>query len=282
MDHPLLAPGMDGHTHTSFCPHGDRQPTRLYLEHAVDRGLRRLAITEHLPLPDGFHDPMGPHQCAMPPEDLLPYLDEAEQLRAEFADHLDVLVGAEVDWLGSAQGGWHEATLAQLDSIWDRLAPEATLLSVHFIDGTIVDGNPDLSLAYAPGEPPDAYHLAYYDALDAALRSSWTVGRRDLRPRRIGHLTLPRKFIRALPLAEPERVEERVLRLLERIAAEGLQLDYNTAGLDKEQCGETYLPAPYLRHALDLGIELVHGSDAHAPERVGNHRDVVAETLRDA
>lgn len=264
----------DGHTHSPWCPHGSDRPLDDYLEQAVALGFERYAVTEHIPLPDGFFDPLGPYECAPHPDVLDAYLAGVEDAKARWAGRIDVLVGLEIDYLGAAQGGWHGDLLRRLDAIWDRLDPAATLLSVHFIDGTLVDGTPELTAALVPpGEPNDAYHLRYYAVLEAALGASWRWRGRDLRPRRVAHLTLPRKFIRALPLREPERVLDAATRVLERVAREGLELDLNTAGLDKPWCGETYLPEPLLTRARELGIPLVFGSDAHAPEEVGRHLD---------
>ncbi|MBI5831796.1 MAG: histidinol-phosphatase HisJ [Armatimonadetes bacterium] len=272
-------PWFDGHTHSHFCPHGSREPLRGYLDRAVELGLRRLAITEHIPAPDGFIDPMGPGECYGPIADLDPYLAECEALRDEYADRVEVLIGLEIDWLGDAQGGWHEPLLDILARVWPRLDHEATLLSVHFLADTAVDGTAALSMRIAPGEPADAYHLAYYAALRRALDASWTRDGQDLRPRRVGHLTLPRKFVRALPLTDPERVWAAALATVDHIAREGLQLDVNAAGLDKPDCGELYVPEPLLGRAIELGVELVFGSDAHAPRGVGKHLDLVEAAI---
>ena len=272
-------PLFDGHTHSHFCPHGSREPLQGYLDRAVELGLRRLAVTEHIPAPTGFVDPIGANECYGPISDLGPYLDECERLREAYADRLELLIGLEIDWLGDAQGGWHEPLLDLLATVWHRLDHEATLLSLHFLGDTAVDGTPELSMRIAPGQPPDAYHLAYYAALQRAIGASWQRGGLDLRPRRIGHLTLPRKFQKALPLREPERVAEAELATLELIAAEGLQLDVNAAGLDKPDCGEIYVPEPLLGRAIELGVELVFGSDAHAPRGVGKHLDRVKAAI---
>ena len=267
----------DGHTHSEFCPHGSREPLERYLDRAVELGLRRYCVTEHIPLPTGFVDPMGPYECAGPAEDLAAYLTRGDEVRAAYADRLTVFVGLEIDWLGGAQGNRHADLLAMLAPVWDRLAPEATLLSVHFVGSGLVDGTPDLAAGLVPpGASIDALHLRYYTELRAALTASWRHDGRDLRPRRVSHLTLPRKFVRRQPLAEPERVWAAADEVLELIAREGLELDLNTAGLDKPDCGEIYLPEPLLSRALALGIPLVFGSDAHAAREVGRHREVVA------
>lgn len=270
-------PAFDGHTHTHFCPHGSREPLERYLDRAVELGFARYALTEHIPLPAGFRDPMGPLECAGPLDSLWPYLDYAERVREQYASVLTVYVGLEIDYLGAAQGGWHGELLRVLAPVWDRLDPEATLLSLHFLGDALVDGTVELQRALAP--TADALHLWYYRCLESALQASWRYGGRDLRPRRVGHLALPRKFVRAHPLAEPERVWDAATRVLETVAREGLELDVNAAGLLKPDCGELYLPEPLLGRAVALGIPLVYGSDAHAPAGVGQRREAVLAAL---
>jgi histidinol-phosphatase (PHP family) len=280
MNQALFDPAFDGHTHSPFCPHGAADPLAAYLDRAVGLGFRRYAVTEHMPLPAGFRDPMGPYQCAGPIADLPPYLTAVEQAREAYAGRLRVYVGLEVDYLGGVSPDWHEAVLDLLDTVWDRLEPEGTLLSVHFLGNSLVDGTVHLAAGLIPeGLSPDAYHLRYYAMLKEALTVSWRRRGRDLRPRRLSHLTLPRKFIAALPLAEPRRVDQAAREVLELVAAEGLELDLNSAGLDKAECGEIYLPEPLLGWAVELGIPLVFGSDAHRAAEVGRHHDAVLAAL---
>lgn len=81
----------------------------------------------------------------------------------------------------------------------------------------------------------------------------------------IAHLDLPKKFGDRLPEEALLELAEPALRAM---AEEGLFLDVNTAGLRKP-VGEVY-PAPaLLNRALELGIGVVLGSDAHRPEEVG-------------
>lgn len=278
---PLPDPLFDGHTHTGWCPHGSGRPLREFLESAVAKGFRRYAVTEHVPLPDGLIDPLGPLECANAPETLGPYLDEVERLRDEYADRLEVLPGLEVDYFGAARDGWHGALLEQIAPHAGRLHPEATLLSIHLIDDRVMDGSVAEAAALIPaGGTIDDVHLRYYRLLETALTCSWRWGRRDLRPGRVAHLTLPNKWRRSLPLREPERVLDAATVVLERIASEGLSLDLNTAGYDKPDCGESYLPRPLLDRALALGIPVVLGSDAHHPAEVGRHFEAATTAAR--
>lgn len=269
-------PGFDGHTHTEFCPHGSGRPLAEFLDRAVELGLTKYAVTEHIPLPHGFADPFGRRECAGEPEELVPYLDAAERQREAFAGRLDVRVGLEIDYLGAAQGGWHHAILQMLYPVRERLDDEATILSLHFLANVVIDGTAEMTAAglLRPGDAPDVAHLRYYAVLQSALKASWTWRGVDLRPRRLGHLTLPRKFVKALPLREPERVLDAATQVLELAIAEGLSLDLNTAGLDKPDCGEVYVPEPLLTRAAELGATVVLGSDAHDPSEVGRHREI--------
>jgi len=93
----------------------------------------------------------------------------------------------------------------------------------------------------------------------------------------IGHLDLPKKFGH-LP---PEEAWELVEGVLGAIQAANLALDVNTAGWRKP-VGELY-PAPrILRRARELGIPVVLGSDAHAPEEVGARFAEAAALLAEA
>lgn len=276
-------PRWDGHTHTQWCPHGAARPTHEYLDRALELGFERCALTEHCPLPPGFQDPFGRRECAMLVDELPGYLAEAEALREQYAGRLEVRVGLEIDYLGAAQGGWHGPLLDLLGPIWSRLAPDATILSLHFLDDQVVDGTVDRMRALIPpGESVEAVHLRYYATLRSALTASWRWRGQDLRPRRLGHLTLPRKFSRALPLSDPDRVEAAALSVVELAAAEGVELDLNTSGLDKPDCGEIYLSESLARRAIELGVPLVYGSDAHAPEQVGRHLAAAADLVRQA
>ncbi|MBI2298964.1 MAG: histidinol-phosphatase HisJ [Armatimonadetes bacterium] len=271
----MLDLAIDGHTHSPFCPHGSPRPLDEYFARAVELGLERYAVTEHIALPHGFVDPMGPRECAMLPEEMTAYLDDADAARERFPGPLTIYVGFEVDYLGAAQGGWHGELLRMLHGVWGRVDPEATVLSLHFVDRTVVDGTAAMAAAelVSPSGTSDGYHLRYYRLLASAVNASWRYRGVDLRPRRLGHLTLPTKFVRTLPLAEPERVLDAATRVLELAVREGLEIDCNTAGLDKPECGETYLPEPLLSRALELGAQVVFGSDAHAPEEVGRYRE---------
>ena len=88
----------------------------------------------------------------------------------------------------------------------------------------------------------------------------------------LGHLTYPGKakshpHRRAIPFAEHREIVDEILKVL---ASRGKGMEINTSGLGS--CG-AYLPSfDYFRRFKELGGQIVTvGSDAHNPDRVGQH-----------
>ena len=82
---------------------------------------------------------------------------------------------------------------------------------------------------------------------------------------------------RIIPL---EAYRDLIAEILKVLIAKGKGIEINTSGVDR--CGD-YLPGvEYLKLFKDLGGELVTvGSDAHAPERVGQYSSQACAILKD-
>jgi histidinol-phosphatase (PHP family) len=81
----------------------------------------------------------------------------------------------------------------------------------------------------------------------------------------VGHLDIAKKFGHRPADAD---LLEMVQPVLDRIAAAGMGLDVNTAGL-RRPVGEIYPSPLILSLAQERGIPICFGSDAHRPEEVG-------------
>ncbi len=258
-------PRWDGHTHSRWCPHGSREPTRRFVRKAVDLGFERYSITEHGPVPGRIGGAYPPDSYTTPIEDLDRCLEEAWELRSEFAGEIEVLPGLEIDFFHGAE----EQTAAVVERYGDRLLD--ALLSVHFLPA----GEGFRMVDYSPEDIREGL-LPYYGSIDAVFAAYWEAVRASARadfgpkgPRRLGHVGLCWKFRRVLRPEHPERLDPLIDETLDIVARRGFALDIDAAGLRNPDCGTPLPPPPIIERARRRGIPLVFGSDAHAVDHVG-------------
>ena len=255
----------DGHTHTSWCGHGSREATRLFVERALALGFDRYSITEHGPVRPGIGGAYAPDAYATPAEDVERCLDEAEAISAEFAGRIEVLPGLEIDYIPGAE----EETAAVVDRFGPRLRD--ALISIHFLP---VAGGYRM-IDYSPEDFADGL-VAHYGSVTEVHRAYWEAVRACVladfgpyTPRRLGHLGLVWKFRTVHCPADEADLDPLIDEVLDRIAARGCAIDIDAAGLRNPTCGRTMPPPDLLERALARGIPLVFGSDAHAVKHVG-------------
>jgi len=263
----------DGHVHSGFCPHGSGEPTRLYLDKAVELGFRRVSIVEHYPLPPGFPPPPTSFPIDMRPDEVDPYIEETLALRDEYSDRIDVLFGFEWDYLP----GYENWTREQMDIVGPRTLDG--LLSVHFLDKTIIDETAEIFLSHVISSNiktlDNAYRLYYKTVLDSV--------RADLgafKPRRISHLNLIRRFQMNVPA--PGEFREEIIAIVNEVASRDMQLDLNMSGIRRPLCGEPYVPV-WLIEMITLGkidVMCIFGSDAHSADSVGSGLGEALEIVR--
>ncbi|GIP38111.1 histidinol-phosphatase [Paenibacillus sp. J31TS4] len=257
----------DGHTHTSFCKHGNPAGLGEYLERAAALGFTRYSVTEHPPLPERWVDDEGlMAELAMGMDEMPAYLDEVERHKCAYEGRLEVLAGLELDYLPGAEA----FTFGLVDRFGERL--DDYIVSVHYLPGKrgmrCIDFTPDdfregLISYYGSME---RVVEEYYDHVEEAIGIA---ARLPGGTKRIGHVNLIEKFRLVLPPIDMAQIERRLERLVPRLAAAGVGLDVNMAGLRVPTCGRSYVPEWFLGRCIDEGIAVVYGSDAHKPEHVG-------------
>lgn len=246
----------DGHVHSPFCPHGTKDPFDTYIEQAITLGYKSISFTEHAPLPSQFHDPTPDKDSGMDPLLLIDYLKELHKLRDRYKSEIQIEVGLEVDYIE----GFEKETTEFLQTYGHYLTD--SILSVHFLkveNKYICMDFSDQSfkeLVNVAGNIEKVYHL-YYETVKKAIRSD--LG--SFKPKRLGHLTLVRKFQLLYP--RPTTENTLVNQVLEEVKKADMALDYNGAGWIKSHCKETYPSIDIARKAYQMGIPLVYGSDAH-------------------
>ncbi|MFD1672051.1 histidinol-phosphatase HisJ [Agrilactobacillus yilanensis] len=273
----------DGHTHTEFCPHGAGDDVELMIQKAIQFGFQEYSITEHAPLPPEFHQDYqgstsGIEEAAMSLTDLPAYFKKCQKLQAKYRSQLKINIGFELDFLPSQ--------LAWTKDFWAEYGAQTTdnVLSIHFLKGLndkywCVDNTIE---EYQTGllTPIQDAQLLYGQYLDA-LKTAVTTNFGPYAPKRLGHLTLIKKFQDALHLPTTFDANNltKLTALLTAVQKNNFALDLNTAGLYKTYCNETYPDPQTIQKAYDMGIPLVYGSDAHSVSAVGGGYHQVAQYL---
>ncbi len=265
----------DGHTHTEFCPHGSREDVELMIQRAIQLGFTDYSITEHAPLPPEFRadyegSVSGFDEAAIAMTDVDAYLKKAHAMQAKYRDQIHITVGFEVDYLPT-QVAWTRDFLNEYGPQTDE-----NILSVHFMRGThnhfwCVDNELDeFETGLLPLAEKDLQNLyaAYFNTLRGALLAD--LG--DFAPKRVGHLTLIKKFqdYFHLPQTFDNANIHRIGDLLTLMKTQGRALDLNVAGLFKPYCNETYPTMPIVWMARARKLPIVYGSDAHSVAEVGH------------
>jgi histidinol-phosphatase (PHP family) len=246
----------DGHIHSQYCPHGSKDKMVDYVEKAIQLGLEEISFTEHAPLPHGFVDSTPTEDSAMRLDDLGAYLVEVEALKKDYREIIKVNVGLEVDYIE----GYEEETKYFLNQFGPSL--DDTILSVHFLKNgsryDCVDYSPDIfEKLISDYGSIDHIYRKYFETLKLSICANLGV----YKPKRIGHMTLIKKFHKKFP--SNHSYEKEILFLLTLIKEKGYELDYNGAGTAKPLCREPYPPNWVIEEAKKLHIPLVYGSDAH-------------------
>lgn len=230
----------DYHLHTPLCRHATGSP-REYAAHAISAGLTEIGFSDHSPMErDDFDD------WRMRLDQLNEYVESVRAVQRDFPQ-LTVGLALEVDYL-PGQEDWIRELAARHP--WDYL-----IGSVHYISNGWDIDNPKKLALWAEH---DAYEVwaEYFDSLTRAAGS----GLFEI----IGHVDLPKKFGFV-----PDRDCTSLFRtLLNAAARSGSAIELNTAGLRKD-CREIYPSREVLQIAMETGVAITFGSDAHAPNEVG-------------
>ena len=247
----LIDTTIDGHVHTRRCGHAVGEMVE-YVEQAVARGLRVITFLEHLEAGINYQPKSWLEQ-----EDFDDYFAEGLRLRERFRGVIEVRLGVETGYNPAAPAAVR-TRLAR--DPWDRVG-----LSCHFH----AHGGSHLNLLSRRQESLDTFAAIgvdrvlsrYFDALIAAVR--------EIDCDVLCHLDAALRHYPALRFDDSHR--QQIIDLLDAVQERGVALEINTSGFDFRG---TPFPAPWIiTLALERGIPLSAGSDAHRPEDVGRYFD---------
>ena len=248
---------IDYHTHHVRCGHAEGS-LEDYIRRAIGIGLDHIGLSDHMPLvhvDPAFYWP----GMAMPMDELPRYVEEALELKEKYKGRIAVRVGIEADYIEG-----HEEAIERIvrGYPWDYV-----IGSVHFLgEWDITDYRQ--TEGWKGRDPMDVYEQ-YYDA----VRKAAATGFYDV----IGHIDVVKRF-GVRPEGDVTHLEDMAL---EAVAKAGLAIELNASGL-RMPCAEMFPSDRMIAKALELGIPITLGSDAHQPERVAEHLDRAREALRAA
>ncbi|WP_334074005.1 MULTISPECIES: histidinol-phosphatase HisJ [Paenibacillus] len=251
---------IDYHTHHARCGHAVGS-LEEYVRRGIEIGLSQIGLSDHMPL---LHvDPAAYYpEMAMPMEELPRYVEEAFSLKEKYRGQIDVRVGLEGDYIE----GWEE----QIEGIVRAYPWDYVIGSVHFL------GEWDVSdfrqVHHWEGQDVFAVYERYYDAVAKAAATGFY----DI----MGHLDVIKRFGHRPDDARQAETAALERRALKAVRAAGVAMELNASGLSKP-VAEMFPSRRVLAAAVELGIPLTVGSDAHDPMKLSEHLDTARALLHE-
>ncbi|WP_018751872.1 histidinol-phosphatase HisJ [Paenibacillus sanguinis] len=249
---------IDYHTHHERCGHAVGK-LEEYIQQGIARGLDHIGLSDHMPL---LHvDPATYYpEMAMPLAELPRYVEEAFALKEKYRGQIEVRVGLEGDYVE----GWEEAISKLIEMYpWDYV-----IGSVHFLgEWDVTDYR---QVRHWEGQDALAIYQRYYEAVTKAAATGFY----DI----MGHLDVIKRFGYKPGAGSEQAVLELERTALNAVAQAGVAMELNASGLSKP-CTEMFPSERILQRAIELGIPLTLGSDAHDPQKLGEHLDTARALL---
>jgi len=255
---PLIDITTDGHVHTRLCNHATGEMEE-YVKKAVQRGLTTIIFLEHLEAGIQY-----PARSWLEKEEFDYYFQEGTRLQQRYHGIIDVRLGVETGYNPAAAITLKEK-LAQYP--WDRIG-----LSCHFHchEGFHLNllSRRQESLERLATIGIDRIVTEYFDALIEAIE----IIDCDV----LCHLDAVLRHYPGIGFTEDH--QRQIELLLDGMQKKGVALEINTSGFDYR--GFPF-PAPWIiKSAMERGLPLYAGSDAHQPEDVGRYFDQLPEYLQ--
>lgn len=251
---------IDYHTHHARCGHAVGE-LEEYVKRGIEMGLHQIGLSDHMPLihvkPEDYYPEM-----AMLMEELPRYVEECMTLKERYKGQIEVRVGLEGDYIEGYER--HIEKIIQ-DYPWDYV-----IGSVHFLgEWDITDFRQ--THGWEGKDPLDVYRK-YYDAVQKATAT----GLYDI----MGHLDVIKRFGFSPGVEHTDEVIALEHAALAAVSRSGKAMELNASGLSKA-CEEMFPSRRMLEEAMRLGIPLTLGSDAHQPQKLGEHLDTARELLEE-
>lgn len=245
------------HCHTGYCGHAEGEVAE-YIAHAKEAGLTTLAFTDHFPLSEQYD--LGGY-LSVPEDKIALYREAVLRARLDNPD-LDIILGCELDYLGSNE----DRVMTAAD-----FAPyELVLGSVHFVDGWAFDDPAEKHKWEEPGAADRIWRRYFELWCDAVSDKS--------QPFQVmSHPDLAKKF-NYYPTYDVKPLYEMAV---EACAASGRMIELNTSG-SYYACSEVFPSPTLLAMFAKAGVPCTVGTDAHVPANVARDIKLGYKHLYDA
>ena len=257
---PLIDITVDGHVHTRLCNHAVGEMEE-YVEKAVQRRLKTIVFLEHLET-DIRYQP----RSWLDDADFASYFQEGTRLKHHYQEVIDVQLGIEL-------GFNPEVAVETIRQRLTRYPVERIGLSCHFYR----HGDLHLNLLSRRRQSLDLLAAIGAETIITAYLTALIEAVESLDCDVLCHLDAVLRHLPGIRFSEEHR--RQIEHLLDGMRAKGVALEINTSGFDYRGAA---FPAPWIiSEALQRGIPLCAGSDAHQPSEVGRYFEQLPSYLAD-
>jgi len=224
----------DLHNHTKLCNHASGKMEE-YVNEAINKGVKYFGFSDHAPM--DFDK-----KYRMSYDDMLQYETDVKNLKKQYQDKIEILLGYEVDFLPK-----------YMDKRVLKAKVDYLIGSVHFINEWGFD-NPEFIGEYK-NKDIDKIWEDYFEAISALAKS----GHFDI----VGHIDLIKVF-NFLPKKDVKVIAKSAISEIKKA---NLVVELNMAGY-KKPINELYPSNNILELIAEYDIPITFGSDAHSPKEV--------------
>ncbi len=237
----------DTHVHTRLCNHATGEMEEYVLA-AIEKKLQSITFLEHLEEGIDYFE-----RTWLTEDDFAFYFHEGALLKERYRDRIRILLGVEV--------GYNPAAIEQLKQRLKQHPWDLIGLSYHFL----FDGEKHLNMVSRRRENIEALSTVGSDKVVSEYFNGLIDAVQQLECQILPHLDAVMRHYQGLQF-NPSHWDQ-VEKLLNLMRDNGISLELNTSGYTLRNA--PYPSRPIVKRALELGIPLVAGSDAHRPDQVG-------------
>lgn len=250
----------DLHTHHERCNHAVGN-IRDYIETAISNGFDMIGISDHSPHFYSSEDRLSPTTMAQ--SEFSNYVQEVLQLKEEYKEKIDVLLGVESDFF--------KEYIDIYKKIYQQYPFDYIIGSVHYMHGSM----------FGPNKVSDKHiwHQLTKDGKIARQKTYYRLIQQSAQSglfQILGHIDWMKQSYEDFSNLLPNEIIDETLQV---IAESNMAIEVNTSGARK---GLGWFPdTDILERAHHYGVDVTFGSDAHSPKTLGHAFEKVRTTLKE-